>query len=143
MTIYSDLMKKQLEKNRNAVDSLFKAQYLVGVLSNMAEEIERIGLRASFSEGLLDITGKRGADAPKVEMKDLKIILDDFIFSDDRIEIDHENHTESWIFMKVIDKNTGGRFRIDIGMDKLNCKRIEVSRKIVTSEQVEYRYDCE
>jgi hypothetical protein len=142
MTVYSDMMEKRLEANRIGVDNLFKAQYLIGVLSDVAERVRKTGAKAHFTSSCLDIVGGHDAKDKKVPLKEINFVLDNLVYNNDRIEVDARN-TESWIFVHLTDKNTGGSFQIDIGMERLECKRIEVGRKTVTREEIQYKYECE
>ena len=140
MTVYYEIMQKRLEANRKAVDELHKAEYLIGILGVLQEAVKKGGGDASFDmySACLDIRGKE----EHFTMKDVKILLDVYLFVNDRFEIS-ENHTESFIFMSVRDKNTGGEFKVDIAMGNLKCRRVEVSRETVTREEIKYRYECE
>lgn len=143
MTMYSELMENRLKANREKVEFLQKAEYILGVVDNMRIKLEEIGAKADPStwQDSINVTGRKKSDK-KVSMKEIKVVLDEFLFSDDRLEID-STHSGDWMFVIVRDKNTGGRYNVDIGMAGFECKKVEVSRKTRVVEDVEYKYECE
>ena len=143
MTIYSDLMASRLKENREEVEKLQKAEYIVGILGQMKPELQALGLIVEGGWGMvLNARGRPGVDSIKVNMKDVKIIMDEFLFTDERLEINSSDNSQ-WIMTTIMDKNTGGSFRFDVAMGELECKKIEVSRNTVIREEIVYKYECE
>lgn len=142
MTIYSDLMSDKLLDNRLAVERLQKAEYIIGILGQMKPYLEDLGLNVRNGYGLVLNASGRDDLISKVNMKDVKILMDEYLFTNDRLEIDSTDSGE-WILTEIIDKDTGGSFRFDIAMGNLICTKVEVSRESRFVEDITYRYDCE
>lgn len=141
MTIYSDLMSKRLEANRVAVDSLFKAEYIISKVSIIEQDLKSIGATVRFENSCVNI-GRDYAKKDKPDFKEIKILLDEAIFSDKRLETSVEDGT-AWKFIRVKDSHNGGSYNIDINMDAVKCKKVEVKRTLREVEDVEYRWECE
>jgi hypothetical protein len=141
MTIYSELMSKRLEENRIEVDKLFNAQYIIGKVSKIEADLKELGATVRFENACVNI-GRDYAKKHKPDFKEIKILLDEAIFSDPRLEtrVD-DGHT--WKYIIVTDTNNGGKYNIDINMDAVKCKKVEVKRTVREVEDVEYRWECE
>lgn len=137
-------MADKLKSNRTGVDKLQKAEYILGVFNQMRPHLEAMGLRVGTSSfgTSVNITGKSGVDDKKVPMKDVKILMDEYLFRDDRLEVDSHPGGE-WIFTTIKDKHTGGSYNFDVGMGQMECKKVEVRRTQRIVEDIEYKYDCE
>lgn len=143
MTIYSDLMSKQLERNRNSVDKLHKAEYIIGRVTMIEDALKELGATVRFENSCVNISSSL-SETKKPEFKQIKILLDDVIFSDPRLEVASDNnYGGNWKYIRVKDTNNGGTYNIDINMDAVKCKKVEVGRKVRTVEDVEYRWECE
>ena len=142
MTIYSNLMAARMKDNRQAVEKLQKAEYILGILAEMKTELEALGLETSIGGNRsMTIRGKAGSET-KIPMKEITIIMDEYIFSNDRLRLSSWN-SASYIFNSIVDKDTGGKWEFDIAMDDLECRRVEVSREWIRKEEITYKYECE
>ena len=143
MTIYSDLMSKRLEDNRKAVDKLQKSEYIIGKVSMIEDALKDLGATVRFENSCVNISGNYGSKK-KPEFKTIKILLDEVIFSDPRLEsTSDDNYGGNWKYISVKDTHNGVTYNIDINMNSVECKKVEVGRKVRTVEDVEYRWECE
>lgn len=143
MTIYSDLMSKRLERNRNAVDKLQKSEYIIGKVSMIEDALKDLGATVRFENSYVNISSNYG-QKKKPDFKEIKILLDEAIFSDPRLESNSdENYGGNWKYIRVKDTHNGVVYNIDVNMDAVKCKKVEVGRKVRTVEDVEYRWECE
>lgn len=143
MTIYSERMKNRLEANRKEVETIQKAEYLYGKMTKVVEMVEQVGGQVHISDWSNTATIKSMyTSKKKISMKTIKIILDETIFTDDRLEI-NAHDSGSYYYIDLVDKNTGGKLSITVAMDSVECKRVEVGRKTRIVEDIEYKYECE
>jgi len=143
-TPYSELMKKQLESNRQSVDDLSKAQYIIGQFWNIQDEVEKLGALVRYGNSYVDITQPYGSDKKKVDFKALKILLDEAFFSNERLKIDVEHlNTSAFMYIRITDKHTGGRYSIDINLNHMQCKKTVIKKtpRVIYDEEV--KWECE
>ena len=112
MTLFRKMMEARLARNAKAVDELKAQERIIFQVQKVKAAWEALRGKVGNETGGINLMGNAADEASGVTLRDAKIIVDEYIYSDPRFDV-YTHQGSGWIFNKITDKVTGGAFSID------------------------------
>ena len=142
MTRYRELIEEALKENARRIDNLKKNERIIFQADLFMKKWKDLGGRGSVTEYCTNIYGI-DKDSSQTSMKNFKILMDTYFFSNDQFEVDSRTQS-TWIFTTIKDKENLASYSIDLGMSSMKGCIKEVKQVPVTERfREEITYRCE
>ena len=141
MTRFRELMEETLKNNVERIDNLKKNERIIFQADMFVRKWSELGGRGKVADICLNLYGS-SAQASQTTMKNFKILMDEYFFSNPDFEIESSAQS-SWIFTRVKDKANGADYSIDLGMSAMKGCVKEIRQVPVTERfREEITYNC-
>jgi len=144
MTRFRQMMRELFKANSASIDQFKSVERQIWFADKAMKEWKTLEGRGNIGRRTANFYGSNHKDS-QTSMKNFKVIMDEFFYSNDEFEID-VSQTDSWIFHKIKSKETLGVYDLDLGMSSIKgCKKIVTKVRVENPQyfREEIKYECE